>query len=215
MHLIDVECTFDNNKLLSTLPLENRVDFRELVKDPPSSEPVSKLRRDWRPWWSQNFGGFWNLRQRICCKAMAGEFQPVFIKIQRTRSLFNPTIKLADLRLSYVLSQKRTGGSERGATWIGPPKSALIVSRWRLQRASHRGQPHYRQPVPLRWNPTVRGLSPTAPMSFHSTTPKSKVNRDELSLNRSGRNRRHALNPPITNSPLVLEDTLRSVSASR
>ena len=33
MKLIDVECTFDNNKLLFYFSSENRVDFRELVKD--------------------------------------------------------------------------------------------------------------------------------------------------------------------------------------
>ena len=33
MNLIDVECTYDNNKLLFYFTAENRVDFRELVKD--------------------------------------------------------------------------------------------------------------------------------------------------------------------------------------
>lgn len=33
MNLIDVECTFDNNKLLFYFTAESRVDFRELVKD--------------------------------------------------------------------------------------------------------------------------------------------------------------------------------------
>ena len=33
MHLVDVECTFDNNKILFYFTAENRVDFRELVKD--------------------------------------------------------------------------------------------------------------------------------------------------------------------------------------
>lgn len=33
MNLIDVECTFDNNKILFYFTAESRVDFRELVKD--------------------------------------------------------------------------------------------------------------------------------------------------------------------------------------
>ena len=33
MNLIDVECTFDNNKILFYFTSETRVDFRELVKD--------------------------------------------------------------------------------------------------------------------------------------------------------------------------------------
>ena len=33
MNLVDVECTFDNNKLLFYFTAESRVDFRELVKD--------------------------------------------------------------------------------------------------------------------------------------------------------------------------------------
>ena len=33
MNLIDVECTFDNNKILFYFTAETRVDFRELVKD--------------------------------------------------------------------------------------------------------------------------------------------------------------------------------------
>ena len=33
MNLVDVECTFDNSKLLFYFTADNRVDFRELVKD--------------------------------------------------------------------------------------------------------------------------------------------------------------------------------------
>ena len=44
MKLVDVECTFDNNKLLFYFTAETRVDFRELVKDPWFRLLLSDLR---------------------------------------------------------------------------------------------------------------------------------------------------------------------------
>ena len=46
MHLVDVECGFDSNKLIFYFTAESRVDFRELVKD----HVLSVRRKLWSFW---------------------------------------------------------------------------------------------------------------------------------------------------------------------
>lgn len=93
MHLIDVECTFDNNKLLFYFTSENRVDFRELVKDLAS---VFRTRIELRQIGVRDeakmLGGLGICGRPFCCKTFLGEFQPVSIKMAKEQSLsLNPT----------------------------------------------------------------------------------------------------------------------------
>ena len=78
MNLIDVECTFDNNKLLFYFTAESRVDFRELVKDLAA---VFRTRIELR-----------QIGVRDEAKMLGGEFQPVSIKMAKEQGLsLNPT----------------------------------------------------------------------------------------------------------------------------
>lgn len=93
MNLIDVECTFDNNKLLFYFTAENRVDFRELVKDLAS---VFRTRIELRQIGVRDeakmLGGLGICGQPFCCSRFLGEFQPVSIKMAKEQSLsLNPT----------------------------------------------------------------------------------------------------------------------------
>ena len=93
MNLIDVECTFDNNKLLFYFTAENRVDFRELVKNLAA---VFRTRIELRQIGVRDeakmLGGLGICGQPFCCSRFLGEFQPVSIKMAKEQGLsLNPT----------------------------------------------------------------------------------------------------------------------------
>ena len=93
MNLIDVECTFDNNKILFYFTAESRIDFRELVKDLAS---VFRTRIELRQIGvrdeAKKLGGLGICGQPFCCSRFLGEFQPVSIKMAKEQSLsLNPT----------------------------------------------------------------------------------------------------------------------------
>lgn len=93
MDLIDVECTFNNNKMLFYFTAENRVDFRELVKDLAS---VFRTRIELRQIGVRDeakmLGGLGICGQPFCCARFLGDFQPVSIKMAKEQGLsLNPT----------------------------------------------------------------------------------------------------------------------------
>lgn len=93
MKLVDVECTFDNNKLLFYFTAENRVDFRELVKDLAG---VFRTRIELRQIGVRDeakmLGGLGICGRPFCCSSFLGEFQPVSIKMAKEQGLsLNPT----------------------------------------------------------------------------------------------------------------------------
>lgn len=93
MHLVDVECTFDNNKLLFYFTSESRVDFRELVKDLAA---IFRTRIELRQIGVRDeakiLGGLGICGREFCCKGYLGEFQPVSIKMAKEQGLsLNPT----------------------------------------------------------------------------------------------------------------------------
>lgn len=93
MKLIDVEYTFDNNKILFYFTADGRVDFRELVKDLAA---VFKTRIELRQIGvrdeSKMLGGIGVCGRVLCCSSYLGEFQPVSIKMAKEQGLsLNPT----------------------------------------------------------------------------------------------------------------------------
>ena len=93
MKLVEVECTFDNSKLLFYFTAENRVDFRELVKDLAS---VFRTRIELRQIGVRDeakmLGGLGICGRPFCCASFLGEFQPVSIKMAKEQGLsLNPT----------------------------------------------------------------------------------------------------------------------------
>ncbi len=93
MKLIDVSCAFDNSKLLFYFTSDNRVDFRELVKDLAS---VFRMRIELRQIGVRDeakmFGGLGVCGREFCCRGYLGDFQPVSIKMAKEQGLsLNPT----------------------------------------------------------------------------------------------------------------------------
>lgn len=127
MNLIDVECTFDNNKLLFYFTAENRVDFRELVKDLAS---IFRTRIELRQIGVRDeakmLGGLGICGQPFCCSRFLGEFQPVSIKMAKEQSLsLNPT-KISGTcgRLMCCLKYEQDSYEELLKT---TPKSGAVV----------------------------------------------------------------------------------------
>ena len=93
MKLVDVEYTFDNNKILFYFTADGRVDFRELVKDLAS---IFRTRIELRQIGvrdeSKMLGGLGICGRPFCFSTFLGEFQPVSIKMAKEQSLsLNPT----------------------------------------------------------------------------------------------------------------------------
>jgi cell fate regulator YaaT (PSP1 superfamily) len=93
MKLIDVEYTFDNNKVLFYFTADGRVDFRELVKDLAS---VFRTRIELRQIGVRDeakmLGGLGICGKPFCCSSFLGDFQPVSIKMAKEQNLsLNPT----------------------------------------------------------------------------------------------------------------------------
>lgn len=88
MKPIDIDCTFDGSKILFYFTAENRVDFRELVKDLAS---VYRTRIELRQIGVRDeakmLGGLGICGRPFCCKTFLGEFQPVSIKMAKEQSL--------------------------------------------------------------------------------------------------------------------------------
>ena len=93
MDLVEVECTFDNNKLLFYFTAKNRVDFRELVKDLAGVFHTRiELRQIGVRDEAKMLGGIGICGQPFCCSRFLGEFQPVSVKMAKEQSLsLNPT----------------------------------------------------------------------------------------------------------------------------
>lgn len=93
MKLVDVEYTFDNNKVIFYFTADGRVDFRELVKDLAA---IFKTRIELRQIGVRDeakmIGGIGPCGKTICCGQFLGEFEPVSIKMAKEQSLsLNPT----------------------------------------------------------------------------------------------------------------------------
>lgn len=93
MKLIQVEYTFDNNKILFYFTADGRIDFRELVKDLAA---VFKTRIELRQIGVRDeakiMGGIGVCGRPLCCATFLPEFAPVSIKMAKEQNLsLNPT----------------------------------------------------------------------------------------------------------------------------
>lgn len=93
MNLVDVEFTFDVNKIIFYFTAEGRIDFRELVKDLAA---VFRTRIELRQIGVRDeakmIGGIGGCGRPLCCATFLGDFEPVSIRMAKDQSLsLNPT----------------------------------------------------------------------------------------------------------------------------
>ncbi|MFR6495195.1 MAG: regulatory iron-sulfur-containing complex subunit RicT [Ruminococcus sp.] len=129
MNLVDVECTFDNSKLLFYFTADNRVDFRELVKDLAA---VFRTRIELRQIGVRDkakiLGGIGICGREFCCKGHLQDFQPVSIRMAKEQGL-SPTQDLRLLRqlmccLKYGRTSMRTAPHCRRWALSSPCRTA-------------------------------------------------------------------------------------------
>jgi len=93
MKLVNVEYTFDRNKIMFYFTADGRVDFRELVKD---LAYIFRTRIELRQIGvrdeAKKTGGMGICGRPFCCNTFLGEFQPVSIKMAKEQGMIlNPT----------------------------------------------------------------------------------------------------------------------------
>ena len=128
MKLVDVEYTFDNNKILFYFTADGRVDFRELVKDLAS---VFRTRIELRQIGVRDeakmMGGLGLCGRPFCCTSFLGEFQPVSIKMAKEQGLSLNPVKISGTcgRLMCCLKYEQAAYSDLLRT---TPKNGAVVN---------------------------------------------------------------------------------------
>lgn len=137
MKLVEVEYTFDNNKILFYFTSDGRVDFRELVKDLAS---VFRTRIELRQIGVRDeakmLGGLGICGREFCCSRFLGEFQPVSIKMAKEQNLSLNPVKISGTcgRLMCCLKYEQDAYEHlrritpRVGTPVSTPKGEGIVS---------------------------------------------------------------------------------------
>ncbi len=112
MKLVNTEYTFDNNKVLFYFTADNRIDFRELVKE---LAMIFKIRIELRHIGVRDeaklIGSLGYCGRETCCSNHLSEFSPVSIKMAKDQSIsLNPT-KISGIcgRLMCCLAYEQEG----------------------------------------------------------------------------------------------------------
>jgi len=155
MKLVDVEYTFDRNKIIFYFTAEGRVDFRNLVKDLAS---IFRTRIELRQIGVRDeakmLGGIGPCGRMLCCSTFLGDFEPVSIKMAKDQNLsLNPS-KISGLcgRLMCCLKYENDDYEEAKAlmpdigtrvdTPQGPGKVVGLNLLERLLQVSLKDQDH-------------------------------------------------------------------------
>ena len=93
MQLVSAECAFDGSKILFFFTADERVDFRELVKNLAGIFHTRiELRQIGVRDKAKMVGGLGICGRPFCCASFLDDFQPVSIKMAKTQNLsLNPT----------------------------------------------------------------------------------------------------------------------------
>ena len=127
MSLVRADISPDGSKILFYFTAENRVDFRELVKDLASTFHARiELRQIGVRAETKMLGGIAICGQPYCCSRFLDKFQPVSIKMAKTQSLsLNPTkISGACGRLMCCLKYEQ--GAYEDAVKRCPKKESFV-----------------------------------------------------------------------------------------
>lgn len=98
MNLVEVEYTFDRNKVIFYFTADGRVDFRKLVKDLAA---MFKTRIELRQIGVRDeaklLGGIGPCGRMLCCSTFLGDFEPVSIKMAKDQNLSLNPAKISGL----------------------------------------------------------------------------------------------------------------------
>ena len=98
MKLVDVEYTFNGSKVVFYFTADERVDFRELVKDLAYTLKTRiELRQIGVRDEAKMLGGLGPCGRLVCCKAFLDDFRPVSIKMAKEQNLSLSPTKISGL----------------------------------------------------------------------------------------------------------------------
>lgn len=98
MNLVEVEFTFDRNKIIFYFTADGRVDFRNLVKDLAAQFKTRiELRQIGVRDEAKMLGGIGPCGRMLCCSTFLGDFEPVSIKMAKDQNLSLNPAKISGL----------------------------------------------------------------------------------------------------------------------
>lgn len=115
MKLVNVEYSFNGSKVVFYFTADERVDFRELVKDLASQFRTRiELRQIGVRDEAKMLGGLGSCGRPVCCKVFLDEFRPVSIKMAKEQNLSLSPTKISGLcgRLMCCLQYEQAGYEE-------------------------------------------------------------------------------------------------------
>lgn len=135
MNLVDVEFTFDVNKIIFYFTAEGRIDFRDLVKDLAA---VFRTRIELRQIGVRDeakmLGGIGCCGRSLCCATFLGDFEPVSIRMAKDQNLSLNPAKISGIcgRLMCCLKYENDmycckGGCCRNSAKESVPKQGTMV----------------------------------------------------------------------------------------
>jgi len=129
MKLVDVEFTFDANKIIFYFTADGRIDFRDLVKDLAA---IFRTRIELRQIGVRDeakmLGGLGTCGRALCCATFLGEFDPVSIRMAKEQNLsLNPT-KISGIcgRLMCCLKYESEAYETEKAAF--PPEGTPVIT---------------------------------------------------------------------------------------
>ncbi|WP_297570303.1 stage 0 sporulation family protein [uncultured Anaerovibrio sp.] len=134
MKLVQVEYTFDVNKIIFYFTADGRIDFRELVKDLAA---VFRTRIELRQIGVRDeaklMGGIGCCGRPLCCNTFLGDFEPVSIRMAKEQNLsLNPT-KISGIcgRLMCCLKYENDcycGNAQKRTKILPPTQGSKVIT---------------------------------------------------------------------------------------
>jgi cell fate regulator YaaT (PSP1 superfamily) len=169
MKPIEVEYLFDGEKVVFYFVAEERVDFRELVKDLASR---FHARIDMRQVGVRDeariVGGLGHCGEQLCCVRFGGEFQPVSIRMAKEQDLPLNPLKISGLCGRLMCCLRYEYEAYKDYKGRAPKKGAIIDTPLGLAKVADLNTPH--ETVGLRFEDGRRVNVPLAEMSCSKGT---------------------------------------------
>ena len=169
MKPIEVEYLFDGEKVVFYFVAEERVDFRELVKDLATR---FRARIDMRQVGVRDeariVGGLGHCGEQLCCVRFGGEFQPVSIRMAKEQDLPLNPLKISGLCGRLMCCLRYEYEAYKDYKGRAPKKGAIVETPLGLAKVAELNTPH--ETVGLRFEDGRRVSVPLAEMSCNKGT---------------------------------------------
>ena len=163
MKPIDVEYLFDGDKVVFYFVAEERVDFRELVKELASR---FHARIDMRQVGVRDearmIGGLGHCGEQLCCVRFGGEFQPVSIRMAKEQDLPLNPLKISGLCGRLMCCLRYEFEAYKDYKQRAPRKGAIVETPLGLAKVADLNTPH--ETVGMRFEDGKRFSVPLASM---------------------------------------------------